>query len=73
MTKNFGAPNWREYIPQPICDEHPEYLELYNKAWELAFEHIKNIPGMPQNPDMDMGHLFYDSVLQICAGNLSRN
>ncbi len=63
MTKNFGAPNWREYIPQPICDEHPEYLELYNKAWELAFEHIKNIPGMPQNPYMD--EAFCDTQIWI--------
>lgn len=53
MKKNFGAPNWKEYIPMPICDEHPEYLEFYNKAWELAFDHIKSIPGMPQNPYMD--------------------
>ena len=26
---------------------------LYNKAWELAFMHIKDVPGMPQNPYMD--------------------
>ncbi len=51
--KNFGASNWKEYIPQPICDEHPEYLELYEKAWKLAFDHIKDLPGMPQNPYMD--------------------
>lgn len=53
MNNNFGAANWREYIPVPVCEEHPEYLEFYNKAWELAFEHIKSIPGMPQNPYMD--------------------
>lgn len=51
--KKFGAANWKEYIPVPVCEDHPEYLELYNKAWELAFDHIKNIPGMPQNPYMD--------------------
>ena len=53
MNKNFGASNWKEYIPIPVFDEHPEYLEFYNKAWQLAFDHIKNIPGMPQNPYMD--------------------
>ncbi len=50
---NFGAKDWKNYIPVPVCEEHPGYEELYNKAWELAFEHIKNIPGMPQNPYMD--------------------
>lgn len=53
MSKSFGASNWREYIPIPIFDEHPEYEDLYNKAWELAFEHIKDIDGMPQTPYMD--------------------
>lgn len=53
MSRNFGASNWKEYIPQPVCDEHPEYSEFYNKAWEIAFDHIKNIPGMPQTPYMD--------------------
>lgn len=53
MNKNFGASNWKEYIPIPVYSEHPEYLDLYMKAWEIAFNHIKNIPGMPQNPYMD--------------------
>ena len=45
--------NWQDYIPMPICEEHPEYRELYMKAWELAYAHIKDIPGMPQTPYMD--------------------
>ena len=53
MSNNFGAKNWKEYIPVPIYDEHPEYNEFYEKAWELAYEHIKDIPGMPQTPYMD--------------------
>ena len=53
MSKNFGASNWKEFIPIPVCEEHPEYGEFYQKAWELAFSHIKDIPGMPQNPYMD--------------------
>ena len=53
MNKNFGASNWKEYIPIPVFNEHPEYLGFYMKAWEIAFNHIKNIPGMPQNPYMD--------------------
>lgn len=50
---NFGASNWREFIPMPICEEHPEYNEFYMKAWELAYDHIKDLPGMPQTPYMD--------------------
>lgn len=53
MEKNFGAENWKDYIPVPVDDEHPEYLDFYYKAWELAYRHIKSIPGMPQNPYMD--------------------
>lgn len=52
-NNNFGCKNWKDFIPQPVFDEHPEYLEIYNKAWELAFDHIKSIPGMPQNPYID--------------------
>ena len=53
MKNNFGAENWRDYIPIPVFDEHPEYNELYEKTWEIAFKHIKFIEGMPQNPCMD--------------------
>lgn len=53
MKNNFGAENWRDYIPNPVFDEHPEYNELYEKTWEIAFKHIKLIDGMPQNPCMD--------------------
>lgn len=53
METYFGAKNWRDYIPLPIDDEHFEYNELYMKAWQLAFDHIKYLPGMPQTPFMD--------------------
>ena len=53
MKNHFGAKDIKKYIPAPVFDGHPEYTELYNKAWQLAFEHIKDIPGMPQTPYMD--------------------
>lgn len=53
MSLKFGLNDWKNHIPVPVFDEHSEYIELYNKAWELAFEHIKDIPGMPQTPYMD--------------------
>lgn len=53
MIQEFGTPNWQSHIPVPVWDAHPEYQELYSKAWELAFQHIRDIPGMPQTPYMD--------------------
>lgn len=53
MEKRFGCSDWEKYVPSPVCDSHPEYCELYKKAWELAFAHIKHIDGMPQTPYMD--------------------
>ena len=40
------AAEWKSQIPVPVCDEHPEYTELYWKAWELAHDHIKEAPGL---------------------------
>ncbi len=53
MQKNFQAPDWEKYLPRPVCEEHPEYEEFYQKAWDLARTHVRDIPGMPQNPYMD--------------------
>ena len=61
QTKDFrpGA-EWKSQIPVPVCDEHPEYTELYWKAWELAHDHIKEVPGLPQTPYMDEAASPYD-------------
>lgn len=53
MEKNFADFDFEKYIPFPICEEYPQYAELYKKAWELAFAHVRYIDGMPQNPYMD--------------------
>jgi glycogen debranching enzyme len=53
MEKNFKAANWKDYIPHPVWENHPEYEEFYNRVWELARDHVRDIPGMPQNPYMD--------------------
>lgn len=63
MCGKFGSENWREYIPVPVYEERPEYTEFYQKAWELAFAHIKHVPGMPQDPYMD--EAFCDTQLWI--------
>ena len=53
----------REAIPVPVYDDAPEFLDLYWKAWELAADHILDIPGMPQTPYMDEG--FCDTDIWI--------
>ena len=53
MKKNFNASNWKEYIPQIVCEDFPEYSEFYNRAWEFVRDHVKEIAGMPQSPYMD--------------------
>ena len=60
LTNNF---NWKNKIPQPICDDMPEYDKLYHKAWELAHDHIRSIEGMPQSPYMD--EAFCDTQIWI--------
>lgn len=61
FIKNFNpAVEWKSQIPVPVDEEHPEYLELYWKAWELAHDHIKNVPGLPQTPYMDEAASPYD-------------
>ncbi len=63
MKTKFGAKNYRDFIPHPVDARHPEFLELYDKAWELAFAHIRDIPGMPQTPYMD--EAFCDTQIWI--------
>ena len=45
--------NWTSILPRPVCDEHPEFLKLYDFAWQCAHDHIVDFPGMPQTPFMD--------------------
>ena len=53
MNKNFRATDWKSYLPKPVCAEHPEYEEFYTRTWEIARDHVRSIPGMPQDPYMD--------------------
>lgn len=34
----------KDKLPSPILDNNPEYIELYWKTWQLAFDHYKNPP-----------------------------
>lgn len=53
MDNKDSACDFKLHIPVPVYDEHPEFSELYEKAWELAFEHKKSVDGMPRTPYMD--------------------
>ncbi len=58
-----SSQNWKNKIPLPVCDDMPDYDKLYQKAWELAHDHIRYIDGMPQSPYMD--EAFCDSQIWI--------
>lgn len=44
---------WQENIPGVIFDANPGYVKLYEKTWQLAHDHIRTRPGLPQSPYMD--------------------
>ena len=51
----------RALIPQPVFDAEPGYVELYWKAWELAYAHVKWQKGLVQPLYMDEG-LWDDTI-----------
>ena len=53
MKADFSAV--RRTLPEPVCERFPELIELYWKAWQLAWEHVRELPGMPRTPYMDEG------------------
>ncbi len=40
-------------LPQPYSDDYPQFRELYEEAWKLAFNHISYREGMPHTPFID--------------------
>ena len=51
----------KDLIPQPIFESEPGYSDLYWKAWELAWDHVKYQPGLVQPLYMDEG-LWDDTI-----------
>ncbi len=53
--KHFGVggSEWKKSVPVPLFDENPGYVDFYWRTWEIARDHVKDIPGMPQTPYMD--------------------
>lgn len=51
----------KELLPQPVFAENPAFVDLYWKAWELAWDRVKYQEGIPQSPYMDE-NLWDDSI-----------
>ena len=52
----------REDHPEPVFSDQG-MVDLYWKAWEQAFSHVKSQPGLPQSPYMD--EAFWDTHIWI--------
>ena len=50
-------------VPTPVFDQNPGYVELYWKAWKMAYDHVVEDPGVPHSPYMD--EVCYDNVIWI--------
>ncbi|MBN8705363.1 MAG: hypothetical protein J0L62_05770 [Bacteroidetes bacterium] len=47
QRKKYSKPLPVSLLPEPVIDSHPEYVALYYKAWELAWNKIQH--GTPEN------------------------
>ena len=58
-------------LPQPIIDDHPEWVALYERAWELAFKDLKQptaTNGFVSNfiDPAFFGHIFqWDTIFML--------
>ena len=41
--------DWHAFLPRPVYDADPQYVERYNKAWELAYRQIDMLSGVPSS------------------------
>ncbi len=42
----------KEHLPRPVLETHPEWLALYDRAWELAFQNVEYIEKPGWKPQM---------------------
>ena len=64
MKTSFSvSAEWKSKVPSPVFDKEPDLVKLYWKAWELAHDHMLDLPGMPQSPYMD--EAFCDTEIWI--------
>ncbi len=43
----------RQWVPEPVFEAEPGFVDLYWLAWQLAWDHVKIQPGLPQSPYID--------------------
>lgn len=51
------------WVPAPVFDAHPGYVDMYWKAWKLAWEHVHWDSAAPASPFMD--EAFADGTIWI--------
>ena len=51
----------KELLPQPVYSANPQFVDLYWKAWELAWGRVKYQDGVFQSPYMDE-NLWEDTI-----------
>lgn len=56
-ARNTGFKAVVDELPRPIYDQRPEFVDLYYKAWELAYERIDTLSGLPAPVYMDEAHM----------------
>ena len=42
-----------EALPEPVYSPNPDFVDLYYKAWEIAWDRVKYQDGIPSSPYMD--------------------
>ncbi|MEC3908872.1 trehalase family glycosidase [Tamlana sp. 2201CG12-4] len=62
-VKNSEATSKPTNHPTIIYSPNQDYVELYNKAWEIAKEHVKSSDGLVQSPYID--EAFDESTIWI--------
>ena len=40
----------RSRLPEPVFSANPGYVDLYWKAWELAWDHVEEDDGLVSSP-----------------------
>lgn len=53
----------KSLVPEPIFPSKSEYIDIYYKAWELAWAHVKHQDGIVQSPYMD--EAFWDDTIWL--------
>jgi glycogen debranching enzyme len=54
----------RDALPSPILQNNPEWIEMYWKCWEIAFNHIRKVrPSSPFVSDY-LDEAFNDNIFQ---------